>query len=73
MPKQTLTASKTLRKAIQDSGLSLYRIAKDAGIGYASLHRFMNGERSVSLEVFDKLCTCLGLELVKGQPEPKKG
>ena len=57
------TASEVLRQAIRESGESLYRIAKDAGIGYASMHRFMSGERSVSLEVFDKICECLGLEL----------
>jgi len=29
--------SEALGKAIQDSGLSLFRVAKDADIGYASL------------------------------------
>lgn len=57
------TVSEALRKAIRDSGLSLYRVAKDAGIGYASLHRFMSSERTVSLDVFDKLCEALDLEL----------
>ena len=62
------TASETLREAIRDSGLSLYRIAKDSGAGYASVYRFMSGERSVSLDVFDKICECLGLELRPRSP-----
>ena len=32
-----------LRQAIEDSGLSLYRIAKDSGIAYQVLHRFASG------------------------------
>jgi hypothetical protein len=61
--RERQTTSDQLRKAIQDSGVTLYRVAKDAGIGYASLHRFMRGERAVSLDVFDRLCESLGLEL----------
>jgi hypothetical protein len=57
--------SEALRQAIKNCGLSLYRVAKDAPVGYASLHRFMNGERSISLDVFDRLCESLGLELVE--------
>ena len=55
--------SEALRQAIRDSGFSLYRVAKGAGVGYSSLHRFMSGERAVSLDVFDRLCASLGLEL----------
>src|SRR5438309_10723692 len=57
------TASEVLRQAIRESGQSLYRIAKGANVGYASLYRFANGERSVSLDVFDRLLTYFGLEL----------
>lgn len=57
------TVSETLRKAIENSDLTLYRVAKDAGIGYATLHRFMHGERAVSMEVLDKLCWYMELEL----------
>lgn len=63
MPKKKLTPSEVLKKAIKDSEHSIYRIAKDAGIGYSSMHRFAHGERSVSLEAFDRLCRALGLEL----------
>jgi predicted transcriptional regulator len=57
------SASEAVRRAVLDSGLTLYRVAKDAGIPYAVLHRFMTGKRAVSLASFDKLCAYLGLQL----------
>jgi DNA-binding Xre family transcriptional regulator len=65
--KDTPVMSATLRQAIEDSGQSLYRVAKDAGIGYATLHRFMTGKRAIALANLDKLCAYLGLELRKDQ------
>jgi transcriptional regulator with XRE-family HTH domain len=66
--KQAETVSEVLRAAIERSGLSLYRVAKNAGVGYTTLHRFMHRERSLSMEALDKLCASLGLEL-----QSKKG
>jgi transcriptional regulator with XRE-family HTH domain len=65
--KQAGTVSETLRTAIEKSGLTLYRVAKNAGVGYTTLHRFMNRERSLSMEALDKLCASMRLEL-----QPKK-
>ncbi len=61
-------ASEALLGAIKASGVSLYRVAKDAGVGYASLYRFVHGERAVSLDVFDRLCETLQLELRPKKP-----
>jgi plasmid maintenance system antidote protein VapI len=66
--KQPPTVSEALRAAIEESGGSLYRVAKDAKISYATLHRFVNGQRSLSMDALEKLCASLGLEL-----RPKKG
>jgi plasmid maintenance system antidote protein VapI len=55
--------SESLRAAIRDSGLSLYAIAKGAGIGYAQIHRFASGERSLSLDAVDRLAAYFGLSL----------
>src|SRR5436305_13570309 len=63
MKTTATTASEVLRQAIRESGESLYRIAKGANVGYASLYRFAKGERSVSLDVFDRLSAYLELEL----------
>lgn len=48
-----------------NSGLTNYRISKEAGVDQAVLSRFCNHERSISLDVADRLCNVLGLELVK--------
>jgi hypothetical protein len=55
--------SASLRAAIQDSGQTLYRVSKDSGVPYATLHRFMTGKRAVSMGALELLCECLALEL----------
>jgi hypothetical protein len=59
------TVSGAARRAVLDSGLTLYRVAKDAGLPYPVLHRFVTGRRAISLASFDKLCAYLGLELTR--------
>jgi hypothetical protein len=65
--KTSQLASDTLRSTIETSGLSLYRVAKNAGLSYSVVHRFMHEKRSLSMQAFDKLCASLQLEL-----QPKK-
>jgi transcriptional regulator with XRE-family HTH domain len=62
-PKPTITD--VLRAAIEQSGLTRYRIAKDTGIDEAGLMRFMRGETSLRLDKADVLAEYLGLTLVK--------
>jgi hypothetical protein len=64
-PKGPPTLSESLRRAIEDSGQSLYRVSKGSGVAYAPLHRFMAGKRSVSMKALDKLCNHLGLGLCR--------
>jgi transcriptional regulator with XRE-family HTH domain len=54
-----------LRAAIEASGLTRYRIAKETGVPETSLMRFMRGETSLRLDKADALAKYLGLELVK--------
>ncbi len=54
-----------LRLAIEVSGLTEYRIAKDAGIPQPVVNRFVRGERSISFETAAKLCTFLRLHLAR--------
>jgi transcriptional regulator with XRE-family HTH domain len=56
-----------LRRAILDSGLSAYRIAKDSGVLIQSVLRFLRGG-SLSTATADKLATYLGLELRPKDP-----
>ena len=59
------TLSDVFRKAMAESGLSLYRIAKDTGISPQSLLRFRRGDHSLHLSKADVLAEYLGLELVR--------
>ena len=73
-PSKTNKASKTakgermpvadqLRELINDTGLSVYAVAKGAGIAQPVLHRFCTGERDLTLTTADKLIAYFDLEL----------
>ena len=57
--------SDILKKAIKDSGMAHYAIEQETGVQRASIMRFMRGERSLRLDIADKLAVYLGLELAK--------
>ena len=57
--------TEVLKTAIEQSGVSRYRIAQDTGILETSLSRFMRGETSLRLDKADVLADYLGLKLVK--------
>jgi plasmid maintenance system antidote protein VapI len=59
------TVSEVLRKAIKDSGETIYKVAKDSGVPYATVHRFLTGKRTVNIATVDKLCAYLGLRLTR--------
>jgi plasmid maintenance system antidote protein VapI len=67
-----MTLQDQLRQAIEDSGLTLYRIAKDSGVVYQVLHRFASGERDLTLETASKLADYFGMRLTRPR-RPKKG
>jgi plasmid maintenance system antidote protein VapI len=52
-----------LRGVMEDSGLSIYRIAKDSGVDYSVVNRFYHGERDVTLSTAEKLVEYFDLEL----------
>lgn len=55
-----------IRTAIRTDGRTLYRIAKDAKLPYATVHRFARSERTdLVLTTAARLCKTLGLELTK--------
>lgn len=63
-----MTISDQLAAAIKAEDVTLYRIAKDAGVDWGTLQRFLDGTRAnIRIETVDKLCEYLGLEL-----RPKK-
>ena len=62
--KRKPTMTDVLRAAIQESGLSAYRISKDTGLVVTSIIRFANGETSLRLDKADVLAEYFGLELM---------
>ena len=63
-----MTISEQLRETIADSGLTLYRIAKDSGVSFSIVHRFASGERAVKLSTADQLAEYFGMRLTKTMP-----
>jgi transcriptional regulator with XRE-family HTH domain len=59
-----------MRRAIKNSGMSLYAIAKITGIQRPQLSRFMSGERGLSIEGITEICKLLGLKLVGSARKP---
>ena len=64
---RTLTLTEQLSAAIADSGLSIYRIAKDSGVPQATLQRFVSGQRDMRLSNANKVAAYLELHLTKKQ------
>lgn len=54
---------KQLKSLIVDSKKSLNSIAKNAGVDYATLHRFVNDGRKVQINFVESLCKYFGVEL----------
>lgn len=67
-----MTISEQLREAIRNSGLSVYRIAKDSGVPQQTLQRFMTHERDIRMaQTADRLATYFKLELAPQQTTTK--
>lgn len=60
----------TIRRAIETSGKTRYRIAQEAGIAQSQLSRLMSGECGLNVETIERLAAYLGLEIVV---RPKRG
>jgi transcriptional regulator with XRE-family HTH domain len=59
-----------LKCAVEESGLSMYELARKSGVSQSQLSRFMRGERALSLESASKLFEPLGLKVVREPPPP---
>jgi len=68
MSKRRQTVSDAVRRAIEKSGVSRYRICREAGIDKASISRFMAGKTGLTLASLDRLAVVLGLDLVSSGP-----
>jgi transcriptional regulator with XRE-family HTH domain len=71
--KKTLLLTDQVRQAIEDSGLTRYRIAKETGISESALSQFYNGQRGLSMNALNALGQFLQLKVTLGRKRPKKG
>lgn len=67
------TFSDQLRQAIDDSGVSRYRIAKSTGISESTLSKFYLGQRGLSMEALNALGEFLQLKITSGRKPDQKG
>jgi len=67
-----VTITKTLQRAVRESGLSLYRIALDTGLNEDALSRFVRGQTSMRLDLADRLAARLDVECRRTR-RPKNG
>lgn len=69
--RQTKLLTDQLRQAIDDCGLTRYRISQETGISESTLAQFYNGHRGLSMEALNALGEFLKLEIKLGR-KPKK-
>lgn len=55
------TMSDVLRQAIADSGLTYSELERATGVKRASMLRFMRAERSLRLDIADRLASYFGI------------
>jgi transcriptional regulator with XRE-family HTH domain len=72
MSKKRVKLSDQIRRAVDASGLTHYRICKTLGIAESTLSRFMSGKGGLSMEYLDALADLLDLKIVAGKPRPKR-
>jgi transcriptional regulator with XRE-family HTH domain len=73
MARKQLKFSDQLRRAVDASGLSRYRICKELGVSQSLLSRFMSGKGGLSLDTLDALAGLLDLHVAAGNRPTKKG
>ncbi|RIK68127.1 MAG: hypothetical protein DCC65_04710 [Planctomycetota bacterium] len=59
--KNKATISDVLRQAITASGKTYLELERETGVHRASIMRFVTGERTLRLDMADKLTDCLGI------------
>ena len=68
MAKRRLTLSDQVRRAVDESGLSRYRICQELDLAEATMSRFMSGKGGLSMNTLDALAELLDLNITTGKP-----
>jgi transcriptional regulator with XRE-family HTH domain len=71
--KRSNLVSDQLRQAIDDSGVTRYRIAQETGISETALALFYNGQRGLSMKALNALGEFLQLKIISGRKPEQKG
>lgn len=71
--RRSVLLTDQVRQAIDDSGLTRYRIAKETGISESTLAHFYNGHRGLSMEALNALGEFLQLKITMGRKPEQKG
>jgi transcriptional regulator with XRE-family HTH domain len=70
MGRRRVSLSDQIRRAVDASGLSRYRIAKELGIAESTMSRFMAGKGGLSLANLDALADLLNLNIAAEPGRP---
>lgn len=68
MSGKRIKLSEQIRRAVEESGLSRFRICKATGIDQAAMSRFMNRTRGLQMDNLDALADVLRLDILAGEP-----
>jgi hypothetical protein len=71
--QKSMLLTDQLRQAIDDSGVTRYRISQETGISESSLAQFYNGHRGLSMEALNALGEYLQLTIKLGRKPEKEG
>jgi transcriptional regulator with XRE-family HTH domain len=52
-----------IRRAVESSDKTRYRIAKESGVSAGQLSRLVNGERGMTVDTIERLADYLGLQI----------
>jgi len=72
MPRRCDKLTDQIRRAIDESGMSRYRLWKETGIDQAVLSRFMTGKAGMAFKSLDVLADALSLRIVADKSKRKK-
>jgi transcriptional regulator with XRE-family HTH domain len=63
-----------IRRAVEASGKTRYRIAKESGVSAGQLSRLVNGERGMTVDTIERLAEYLELEIrIEPKDKSRKG
>jgi hypothetical protein len=71
--EKDLSLADHIRQAARESGLSVYRLAKESGVDQSLLNKFLTGSRpNLRLDMADRLFRVLGLRVVQKRPRKSR-